>query len=77
MQKILDEHKDALKAKGSVQRIVCGGCLDFKIITTLPSDTFGAWEADNFAPEGKILEAMKAVDGVSSVETQTFTIADV
>lgn len=27
----------------SVQRIVCGGCLDYKVIVSLSADKFGAW----------------------------------
>ena len=77
LQGVLEKHLPALKAvKGSkgVQRVVCGGCLDFKIITTLDADSFGAWEGANFEPEASILAEMKAIDGVSLVETQTFTL---
>ena len=59
-----------------VQRIVCGGCHDFKIITTVSSDKFGAWEATGFAPEKEFIAAMSAIDGTLRVETQTFTIAE-
>jgi hypothetical protein len=34
---------------------------------------FGPWEASGFAPEGEFLEKLKAIDGVSQVETQTIT----
>ena len=74
---VLDKHLPTLKAvKGAkgVQRVVCGGCLDFKIITTLDADSFGEWEGKSFEPEASILEEMKAIDGVSLVETQTFTL---
>lgn len=27
----------------SVQRVVCGGCLDFKVITALSADKYAAW----------------------------------
>jgi len=62
---------------GTVQRIVCGGCLDFKIITTLPAGEFGKWEEGGFGPEKEILEGMRGIEGVSNVETQTFTIEKV
>lgn len=26
-----------------VQRVVCGGCLDFKVIVSLPAEKWGAW----------------------------------
>eukprot|EP00965_Chrysotila_dentata_P162602 5369072-Pleurochrysis_carterae.AAC.2 len=58
----------------SVQRVVCGGCLDFKVITALDADKFGEWEEKEFAPESDFLEKVKAIDGISMVETQTFTL---
>lgn len=27
----------------SVQRVVCGGCLDFKVVVALPTEKFQAW----------------------------------
>lgn len=27
----------------SVQRVVCGGCLDFKVVIALPIEKFKAW----------------------------------
>lgn len=61
----------------SVQRIVCGGCLDFKVIVALDAAEFGNWEGKNFSPEENFLSAVKAIDGVSQVETQTYTIMPV
>lgn len=58
----------------SVQRVVCGGCHDYKVITRLDADSFSAWEAAGFAPEAEFLAEVKAVEGVSLVETQTFTL---
>mmetsp|Transcript_6368 Transcript_6368/g.13770 ORF Transcript_6368/g.13770 Transcript_6368/m.13770 type:complete len:113 (-) Transcript_6368:59-397(-) len=57
-----------------VQRVVCGGCLDFKIIISLSADKFGAWEEAAFAPEADFLAKLKSIDGVTQVETQTFTL---
>ena len=57
----------------SVERIVCGGCLDFKVIVSLPADKWGAWENAKFAPEEQFLTAVKAVEGITLVETQTYT----
>jgi hypothetical protein len=67
---------DVKKVDGvkSVERIVCGGCLDFKVITSLPAEKFGEWEAKEFAPEAAFLEKLKGINGVSLVETQTFTV---
>lgn len=76
-QKVLDSVVAQVKkvdgVKG-VQRVVCGGCLDFKVITSLPADKFGAWEENKFEPEESVLAKLKAIDGVSVVETQTYTI---
>lgn len=58
----------------SVQRIVCGGCLDYKIITSLDAGKFGAWEAKAFSPEKEFLEKLAGIKGVSQIETQTYTI---
>ena len=76
-QKAFDEVKATVKAVPgvkSVQRVVCGGCLDFKIITALEADKFGDWEAKNFEPETSFLKALGGIDGVSQIETQTFTL---
>ena len=57
----------SVKGVKSVQRIVCGGCLDFKVVTALDADAFGAWEESKFAPEEKFLEKIKAIEGVTQV----------
>jgi len=61
----------------SVQRVVCGGCHDFKVVTKLPQKNFEAWEKDGFAPEADFLAAIKGISGVSAVETQTYTLEEV
>jgi hypothetical protein len=51
VQKVLNKYTDAIKkvdgVKG-VQRIVCGGCQDYKVITSLPADKWGAWVRPSF-----------------------------
>lgn len=45
-QKVLNKLKPTIKGVDgvkSVQRVVCGGCLDFKVVVALPADKFGAW----------------------------------
>mmetsp|Transcript_4219 Transcript_4219/g.10313 ORF Transcript_4219/g.10313 Transcript_4219/m.10313 type:complete len:113 (-) Transcript_4219:349-687(-) len=77
VQKILDSKIAAVKAVPgvtSVQRVVCGGCLDYKVVTCLDAGSFGAWEAAAFAPEADFLSEVKAVAGVALVETQTYTL---
>jgi len=73
-QKALNEVLDTIKAKGTVQRVVCGGCLDFKVITSLPAAEFGEWEKEGFAPEADFLVKLKSVEGITEVETQTYTL---
>lgn len=68
----LPEIKKA-SADAVVNRLVCGACLDFKLMTTVPLADFGPWEASGFAPEAEFLEKLKAIPGVSQVETQTIT----
>ena len=53
---------------------ICWPIKCFKIVTSLGADDFGKWEESEFAPEGKLIEALKAIDGVSLVETQTYTL---
>ena len=62
-----------VKGVKSVQRVVCGGCLDFKVITALDAEKFGAWEGAAFAPEAEFLEEAAKIDGITAVETQTYT----
>merc|ERR1712232_1312301 len=79
-QELLDEVlADVSSVEGvtSVQRIVCGGCHDFKVITKLPAAAFEKWEKNGFEPEKKFLEALGKIDGVTAVETQTYTLEEV
>jgi hypothetical protein len=77
-QKLLNSILPDVKAVDgvqSVQRVVCGGCLDFKVVTSLhPPEKFKAWEAASFSPEADFLEKLRAIDGISVVETQTYTL---
>lgn len=74
--KVVDEYLPEIKKVSdgiTVNRLVCGGCLDFKLMMTVPLDDFGPWEEKGFAPESDFLAKIKAIDGVSLVETQTIT----
>ena len=80
LQRTLDECKDEIKTLDglkSVQRVVCGGCLDFKVVIALEDGKFGDWQESSFAPEESFLEKIKEIDGVSVVETQTYTLMPV
>ena len=74
---IFENELKGIQGLKSVQRIVCGGCLDYKLVIALDAADFGAWEEKSFAPEENFLNAVKAIDGVSAVETQTYTIMPV
>ena len=76
ISKALEEVLPEIKKVSSditVNRLVCGGCLDFKLMMTVPLADFGPWEEAGFAPESDFLEKIKAIEGVSVVETQTIT----
>ena len=64
----------AIEGLASVQRVVCGGCLDFKLVVALPVDKWGAWEATKFAPEEQFFTAVKTIPGVSTIETQNYPL---
>ena len=72
VDELLPEVKKASK-DATVNRLVCGACLDFKLMTTVPLEDFGPWEESGFPPEKEFLEKLKAIDGVSMIETQTIT----
>ena len=76
LQTLLETHLAALKALGTVQRVVCGGCHDFKVIIKMKAEKFGEWEPKAFEPEAQFVEAMKAIEGVTGVETQTYTLEE-
>ena len=44
------------------------------MITSLPAESFGAWEEKGFAPEESFLKKLESIDGISTIETQTYTI---
>jgi len=76
LEEILPE-VSSVEGATSVQRVVCGGCHDFKIITKLPRAAFEAWEGAGFAPELDFLAALGAIPGITTVETQTYTLEEV
>mmetsp|Transcript_53 Transcript_53/g.80 ORF Transcript_53/g.80 Transcript_53/m.80 type:complete len:158 (+) Transcript_53:108-581(+) len=67
--------EDLLQVDGvkSVERVVCGDCLDFKVITSVDADRFGEWKKEKFDPEEDFLEMVGVIDGISQIETQTYT----
>merc|ERR1712217_389309 len=59
------------------QRVIDEECKDFKIITKLPTVEFGEWERKGFAPEEKFLNRLKQIEGITNVDTQTYTLMNV
>ena len=43
----------------------------------MDGDKFGEWQESSFAPEESFLEKIKEIEGVSTVETQTYTLMPV
>jgi len=67
----------SVEGVASIQRVVCGGCHDFKVITKLPAESFTKWEKTKFGPEEEFLKKLKGISGVTAVETQTYTLEEV
>jgi hypothetical protein len=76
-QAVLEEALPALKADGrTVKRVVCGGCQDFKIITSGPAEAHEAFSAAGHGGEDAIIAKLNAIEGINTVETQTYTFTD-
>merc|ERR1711957_240944 len=78
--KVVDEYLPQIKAVSAdakVNRLVCGSCLDFKLMTTVPLADYGPWEEKEHFPEKEFLEKITAIEGVSQVETQTITNVEI
>ncbi|GBG28760.1 Hypothetical Protein FCC1311_049812 [Hondaea fermentalgiana] len=80
LQKLIDEVKPALKEiKGlqGVQRMVCGECKDLRLIVRVEAGAFKEWAETSFGPEETFLSKAKEIEGVSQIETQTYTLMPV
>lgn len=73
LDSVIDDIKQVDGVLG-VERIVCGGCLDFKVVTTLPAAKFSDWEENAFSPEADFIKKLEGINGISVVETQTYTV---
>lgn len=45
----------------------------FTLLHTVPVEEYGPWSEKGHGPEADFLAKIKAIDGVSQVETQTIT----
>lgn len=75
-QKLLEEYLPKLKAlpNATVSRVVCGGCGDFKVIINQPAADHGVWKDAEFAPQSEFIAKLGAIEGVTRVETQEYTL---
>ena len=62
----------AIDGLRSVQRVVCGDCKDLKLIIAFDADKFNKLAEANL--EEGFLAGLKAIEGLDTVETQTFTL---
>eukprot|EP00037_Helgoeca_nana_P037634 m.16882 g.16882 ORF g.16882 m.16882 type:complete len:113 (+) comp9134_c0_seq1:83-421(+) len=79
-QKVLETFLPKIKAiKGvkGVQRLVCGDCHDFKVLTAVSADDFGAFMEANAETEAAFLAELNKIDNVLRVDTQTITVMSV
>ncbi|CAL6326414.1 unnamed protein product [Bathycoccus prasinos] len=78
-QDVIDQHLHrfrALQGLESIHRVVCGDCHDFKLIVTLHESNFAVWECDEFTFEADVVKQLEAIDGISAIESQTYTFTD-
>lgn len=76
---VIDAHLHRMRALSgleSIHRVVCGDCHDFKLIVTLNESNFAVWECDEFTFEADVVKQLEAIDGVSAIESQTYTFTD-
>eukprot|EP00039_Didymoeca_costata_P019401 m.337397 g.337397 ORF g.337397 m.337397 type:complete len:180 (+) comp18117_c0_seq1:99-638(+) len=80
LQAIITQNLSKIKAIPgftSIQRIICGGCYDFKIIMAFKEGSFDDSETSALGKlEKSMLESMKALEHIDKVETQTYTLTD-
>ena len=55
---------------------MCEDFHDWKLIVTLHESNFAVWECDSFTFESEILKQIEACEGVTMIETQTYTFVD-
>ena len=75
-QELLGTYLAQLKALPSaeVTRVVCGSCGDFKVIVNQPAAEHDAWKEAKYAPEEEFIAKLGAIEGITRVETQEFTM---
>lgn len=73
LEAILDDLTTNVEGVKDIDRIVCTECLDFKVIVSLSTEKFDEWKKKDFMPEPEFIDMLEAIDGVSSIETQTYT----
>ncbi|CAD7927316.1 unnamed protein product [Amoebophrya sp. A25] len=74
LTEMLPEFK-AIPGFVEAKRFVCGECGDIKLVVSLKDADFGGWAGKDFAPGAQLLEKWGAIEGLSAIETQNYTIA--
>jgi hypothetical protein len=78
-QQVVDGHLHSIRSLDgleSIHRVVCEDFHDWKLIVTLHESNFAVWECDSFTFESEILKEIEACEGVTMIETQTYTFVD-
>mmetsp|Transcript_19922 Transcript_19922/g.29373 ORF Transcript_19922/g.29373 Transcript_19922/m.29373 type:complete len:129 (+) Transcript_19922:1298-1684(+) len=58
----------------SISFVHAFACIQSIVVVKLPLEQFHAWENKSFEPEARFLEALQKVEGLSVIETQTYTL---
>mmetsp|Transcript_11905 Transcript_11905/g.13990 ORF Transcript_11905/g.13990 Transcript_11905/m.13990 type:complete len:166 (+) Transcript_11905:71-568(+) len=72
IEAVLEDLTTKVDGVKDIERIVCTECLDFKVIVSLSTEKFDEWKSKKFMPESDFIDMLESIDGVSSVETQTY-----
>mmetsp|Transcript_12382 Transcript_12382/g.18017 ORF Transcript_12382/g.18017 Transcript_12382/m.18017 type:complete len:161 (-) Transcript_12382:32-514(-) len=72
LETVVDDLKE-VEGVQSIERVVCGDCLDFKVITSVSADNFDAWTKQKYDPEEYFMEMLEVIDGVSEIDVSTYT----
>ena len=71
---LLHGSKDRITQMNNPFCCCCCNGYDCQVITSLDAEKFGDWEGAEFKPEADVLAKLEAIEGISLVETQTFTV---
>ncbi|CAJ1347097.1 unnamed protein product [Effrenium voratum] len=61
----------------SLQRVVCGCNKEFKLICKMALDAFEDWSGMQFHPEEDVIRHWHAIEGITKIEVETYTLEPV